>query len=148
MLAFQVVGGVPRPDGEHVIDRLDEHCGAVRVQVAEDLGVGQQAPRADAEQESPLGQMVDHGHLRCHHSRMMVRQVHRPGAESDPLRRLEHPGDKDQAGGDCFGRIGDMLAEETFTEAKRIGNDGELPVLLVCLDKRPTGRVERHREET
>ena len=59
VLALAPIGRLARPDGEDMVDRFDQHGGAVGVEIAEDLGVRAQPARADAEHEAALEQMVD-----------------------------------------------------------------------------------------
>ena len=49
VFALDVVGRVGVPNPENMIDRLDEHGGAVVVQIAERFRVRQQPARADSE---------------------------------------------------------------------------------------------------
>ena len=88
IFAFDVVGRLARPDFQHRIDRLDEHGIAVCVQVAERFGVGKKPARADAEDETAIKHVVQHGDLRCGCDRMRIRHVDRAGAELDGAGRV------------------------------------------------------------
>ncbi len=61
--AFEIVRRIPAPELEHHVDALDEHGGAVVVQVPEYLGIRQETARADPEIESPVQHVIEHGHL-------------------------------------------------------------------------------------
>ena len=147
MLALQIVGRLAGPDGENMIDRLDEHRGAVLVEVAENLGVGQEAAGTDAEDEAAVRHVVDHRHLAGDAGRMVVRHVDGAAAEPDLLRLVQEPRHEDQGRRDRLGGVGHMLADEPFDEAELVREDGHLAVFLQRLAELPPDRMDRHCEE-
>ena len=81
--AFQVVRRLAPPDIDDVADRFREHLVAIDAANSERLRIGFERARADAEQEPPLQQVVQHRGLRGDQDRVRVRQIGRAGAELD-----------------------------------------------------------------
>ncbi len=147
VFARQVIGRIARPQRQHMVHRLDQHVVAIPVVVAEQFRIGAQIAGADAHDEAALGHVIDHRDLRGDRRRMMVRHVDRAGAELDVPGLADQRSDENERGGDALGRIGDVLADETFGEAELVRDQGELAVLLEHLRVIAPGRVHRHDEE-
>src|SRR3546814_12557923 len=63
-LIANIVGGLARPYGKNGFDRFRKHLVAVLIENAERLGIGRQGDRADTENESPIGELVEHCRMR------------------------------------------------------------------------------------
>ena len=66
-----------------MVDRLQEHCRACHVHVAEYLGIRRERARADAQDEAATQQMVEHGDIASDGGWMMIGHVDSAGAEFD-----------------------------------------------------------------
>ena len=78
--------------------------------------------------------------------RMVVRQVHRAGAEPDPRGGVDQRGDEGGAVGDGLGAVGDVLADIGLGETKRLGHHDRGAVLLQGRGVVALDRVQRHGE--
>src|SRR5690242_17194624 len=75
-LPVEAIGRIARPDREDLIDTFQKHRVAIDIEVAEGFGIRQQPAGADAENESTVEQMVEHGNLTGDHHRMAVGNVY------------------------------------------------------------------------
>ena len=147
VLAIQVIRRVVVPDRQHLVDGFQEHLVAVGVEVAECLGVRQQATRADAEQEAAVEHMVEHGDLRGDRCRMRVRHVDGAGAELHGLGLVHQAGEEDRAGGDVLGAVGDVFAAQSLDETQFVGEHEGFAVLAQRLPPILGEWVDWHGEE-
>ena len=148
VFARDVVGRRAAPQREHGVDALEEHRVAIGVEIAENLGVGQQAAGADPEIEPAVEQMVEHRDLHRDMGGMAIGQVHGAGAEPHRPDPPGEGGEEHDAGGDVLGEVGDMLADIAFAEAQLVGEQEGLLVLAQGLAPVAAERMDRHREET
>ena len=148
VLALEVVRRRTGPDRQHHVDRLDEHRGAVLVEVAEGLGVGQEPAGTDAEVEPPVEQVIEHRNLGGHRGGVGVRHVHRAGAEADRPGRVREGRDEQRAGGDVLGGIRRVFAAIPFGETELVGEQEGFPVFAQALAPVLSQGVDRHGEIT
>ena len=73
-------------------------------------------------------------------------EVHGAAAQLDLARIARQRRDEDQARGDGFGEVGDVLADEGFLEAELLGEQHRLAVLFQRLAPVAADRVQRHGE--
>jgi hypothetical protein len=130
-----------------MIDGLDEHRRPVLIEVPEHLGVRLEAAGADAEHQSALQEIVEHGDLACHLGGVVVGQVDRASAEDDALRAIDEACQKDRGGRDVLRQVRRVLADEGLLEAQLIGSRDDLPVFLQGFRVIPRRRMDRHGEE-
>jgi hypothetical protein len=100
----------------------------------------------NAEQETPLQQVIDHGDLRSHRRGMRVRQVHGTAAELDPLGRVDQARNKRKARGDGLRTVGHVLADESLGIPQPVREHDRLAVFLEGFGVVARWRMQRHRE--
>ena len=127
---------------------FDTGTSEVRIEVAEDLGIGQQAAGADAEIQPAIEQMIEHRDLDRDGRGMAVRQVDRAGAEPHGLDAAGQAGEEHGAGGDVLRQVGDVLADIALAKAERVGEQERLLVLAQRFPPVAANRMDRHREDT
>ena len=137
-----------RPQRQNVVDRFREHVVAVRLQQSERLGVGAENAGADAQDESPFEQVVEHRRIRRHHHRMGVRQIDDRGPDLDLRGHAEQRGDEHHAVGNVLGRIGEVFAAIALAVSEPVGENKCFAILLERLDVTSRRRMDRHREIT
>ena len=145
---IDVVRRVALPDREDHVDRFGEQLVAVLVEHAERLGVRRQRAGADAEDEAPLREMVEHRGVRGDQRRVRVRKIGGAGGELDRFGVADQRGEEDEAVGDVLGFFGQVLADERVVETQPVGEDDRLAVFLQRLRRRAVRRVQRHGEVT
>ena len=74
-LALDVVGRLARPNLQDLVDGLQKHGRPGHVHVAKDLGIRGQCARADAQDEAPAQEVVEHGNFAGHRRRVVVGHV-------------------------------------------------------------------------
>ena len=119
-----LVGRVLRPELEDGVDGLEHHLRPqLRLAEVEDLEVADEAARADAHDEAPLAELVEHGRVRRHRHRVSLRQVQHARAEADLLRAVDERGEEHQRRGDALAPGAEVLAHERFAEAQPVRED-------------------------
>ena len=141
-----VVWRLTLPDGQDHIDGFCKHLVAVLVQDAQRFGIRGQCTRADAEDETPLGQVVEHGRLRRQKRGMRVRQIGSAAAQLDGFGFRDQGGQKQQAVGHVFGLVGQMLAHKRIVKTELVGQDDGLPIFVQSFGGVPFKGMQGHGE--
>jgi hypothetical protein len=134
------------PQRQNMIDRFREHVVAVGIQQSECLGVRAKNACADAEDESPFEQVVEHRRIRGHHDRMGVRKIDHRGPDFDLGGHAEQRCDEHHAVRDVLGGVGEVLAAIAFAVSEPVGENKGFAILLERLDVASRRRMDRHRE--
>ncbi len=103
-------------------------------------------PRADAENESSLRQMIEHRRMRGEHGRMPLRNVGGAGGELNVLGVANQRGQEQHAAGDVFGDFGEMLADKRVVEPQLVGENDGFAVFGQRLRAVAAHRMQRHGE--
>ena len=147
--AGNIVGRILRPDFLDGFDRLDEFARAHgAIGVVEQLEVGEQPARADAEHEAAAGHVIELCCFGRDHHRIVVRQADHRGAEAQILGARREARHEHQRRGDRLGGGGKMLADPEFVEAELIGVERLLFVFGERVGERAGRRVHRHHEHS
>ena len=145
--AGKIVGRILRPDA---LDRGDGFHRLARahaaVGVAEQLEVGEEPARADAEHEAAAAHVIELRDLGGDDRRIVVRQADHAGAEFQVFGARHEARHEHQRRRDRLGGRGEMLAEPHFVEAERVGVERLLLVLGERLGERARRRMHRHHE--
>ena len=146
-LARKIVRRILRPDLLDHFDGFDELARAhAAVGIAEQLEVGQQPARTDAEHEAAAGHVIELRDFGRHLHRIVVRQTNHRGAEAQVLGARRKAGHEHQRRGDRLGGRGKMLADPQFVEAELIGVERLFLVFGQRIGERARRRMHRHHE--
>ncbi len=146
VLAGELIRRLFCPDGDDVLQRLDEHLVAVDVERAEHFGVGRQVAGADAEQKPAFQHMVEHRRFGRRRSRMVMAQIDRAGAQLDVLGLIRDRGQEHHRVRHRLEGVGDVLAHIGFGKAQLVGEQERLAVLAQGLGKGSGFGMQRHGE--
>ena len=127
-LPLDVIRGIVRPDSQHMVKTFLELPATVGPEIPERLRI-RSHPGTDAEQQPAVHEVVDHGNLARRHDRVVVGQREHAGAEHDPRAAVSEARDEGEARGDRLRAIRQVLADERFAEAERVGQGDRLTVL-------------------
>ena len=146
--AFQVDGAFRRPELEDHVGRLGYHlCGVLGLD-AEDFQVGGHAAWAEAEVESSLAEVVEHGQPARDVERMVLLKTDGGRTHVHVLGLRHGGGDEELRHGDVLVRHRVVLADPELVEAHLVGADGQLHVLVIALRQGLGGVVKRHDEDS
>jgi len=123
--------------------RLRAHIGIV-----EQLEIGHQAARPDAEHEAALAHVVELSGFGRHDRGMMIGQVDDGGAERNVPGARKNAGEEHHRGGDRLGGGGEMLAQPQLVEAELIGEHRFPAILRKCAPEHAVRRMDRHHEHS
>jgi hypothetical protein len=144
---IDVIGRLAFPDLQDRVDRLDQHLVPIVLEIAEAFGIGHQPAGTDAEIETAVQHVIEHGDLRGDGRRVVVRHVDRTGAEPHALGVLGDPGEKHRRGGDGLGKVSDMLADIALGKAEFLREQERFAILCQSLPPVATDGMDRHGEK-
>ncbi len=116
------------------------------VGIAEQLEVGEQPARTDAEHEAAAAHVIELRDFGGDDGRIVVRQADHAGAEFQVFGARHEARHEHQRRGDRLGGRGKMLAEPHLVEAERVGVKRLLLVLGQRVGERARRRMHRHHE--
>ena len=148
-LALEVVGRSAGPDLADHVDRF--HALAQprpALLVAEQLEVGRQRPRPDAEDEPAAAHVVELRGFSRDRRRMVAWQVDDAGTELDLLGLRNGRRHEGEGIGDRFGRGGEVLADPGFGVAELVSQDDLVEILLIGFRHVAMRRMQRHHENS
>jgi hypothetical protein len=146
--AVDLVWRVLGPELLDGLDRLDDHLGPqLRLAHVEHLDVAHEAAGADAHDEAPAAEVVEHGDVRGDRGGMHLRQVDDAGAERDLGGPRNQGREEDERRGDALAPRAEVLAHERLGEPEAVGEHDGLLVLLEDLPVVPVGMMKGHGEQ-
>ena len=146
MINIHLPDGSIRQFSEDHVNGFSKQFVAVLVQHAQGLGVRRQRTRADAKDETALGQVVKHGRLRGDQGGVGMRQVAGARTQLDVLGFKNQRGQKHQAIGHVLGLVGQVLAHKRVVKAQAVGIDDGLPIFVQRFCGVPVQRMQGHGE--